>query len=124
MSTNNSSGLVICSRQKQLHLDLMLPENESTEIKQKIEEELRVECGDQFIPYDPSNSDFGFYGRRWHVRIVIDASREQKFYHSLRRFCEKHSLALDENGHDPFEKPLEYLYCKDKRCNECPNILC
>jgi len=101
MSTDENADVIICD--KQLYLDVILPE-EVGDIKEKIEEELGIQCVEEFISYDARTSDFGIYGRRWHMRVVIATSQEQEFYVALRRFCEKRNLSLNENGRRPFNE--------------------
>jgi hypothetical protein len=103
----NNKGIVIF--QKTLSIKIMLPEqSDLDDIKKKMEEELHVNTGDSFIPImytkeARGNIDFGSYGRRWCIEVVIDASKEEDFLNLLRSFCKKYGIALNERGAHPFE---------------------
>ena len=100
MAKNNYDGIVICG--ETISIDVMLPKQDIAdphEIKKQLEEELKVQGGNMFIPYkfaveEGGEIDFGEYGRRWHIRVVINKSQRENFYDSLCMFCRGHNLSL------------------------------
>ncbi len=85
-----------------------MAKNNLGKIKKAIEEEFQINTGNPFIPIaytkeSNGNIDFGSYGRRWCIRVVIDASKEDAFLDLLCRFCEERGVAFNEKGKDPFE---------------------
>lgn len=107
---HNKEDIIICGKQSHVHLDIILPEQSDYDVTDLIEKELNVKCEKEegeigiFLPYNIITSDFGIYGRRWHMRVIIDSSKIDDFYESLRAFCIKHQFSLNENGEPVFSK--------------------
>ena len=95
-------------------MTIMLPEKgDMGDIKKRMGEELKVDTGDLFIPLmhtkeSGGDVDFGSYGRRCCIRVSIDASKEESFFVSLRDFCKRYDIALNQKGDSPF-KGLHYI---------------
>lgn len=111
----NNAGIIVYG--KTVSMTIMLPEKgDIDDIKKKMEEELKIYTGEVFIPFMYTKEaggdiDFGSYGRRWCIRVNIDASKEESFFALLRDFCKKYNIVLNEKGDSPF-KGLHHIFEK------------
>jgi len=106
MSNKDYSGIVI--RGETVSIDIMLPKRDiasPTAIKKIIEDRFRVKTEGMYAPIGFTKKgnvvdfDFGEYGQRWHIRVVINLSQRDEFYNFLRILCKEHKLSFNGISH-------------------------